>query len=105
MLAAGDFDGSNPLHFDVSAQFYQITVWNLSVCFLLWMQATYQMLAFSGFTALLRYRYYVSRVHKLLLVMFVVCTALNVTRRLTPAAKFCSGDHLSFDDWRHKYAP
>ena len=63
------------------------------------------MLAFSGFTGLLRYRFFVSRVHKLLLALFVCAVALNVTRRLTPAAKFCSGDHLSFEEWRHKYNP
>ena len=67
--------------------------------------AFYQSVALSGFPELIKYRFFVSRVNKVALASFVALLGFMVYRRGTPAAKFCSGDHLDYSEWRIRFSP
>ena len=71
----------------------------------MWLTACYQTLALAGFKELIKYRFFVSRLNKLAITSFVCLIILMFCRRLSPAAKFCSGDHLNYSDWIARFHP
>ena len=105
MLATENFDAANPQHVNVSEQFRQLTLLNFFVSTFMCVNAGYQVIAFSCSKELLKYRFFVSRFNKLVLACFVILIGCIIKTRLSPAAKFCSGDHLTYDEWRHRFAP
>ena len=71
----------------------------------MWMTALYQTFALAGIKELIKYRFFVSRLNKIAIASFVCLIVLMFCRRLSPAAKFCSGDHLSYGDWIARFHP
>ena len=100
-----DYDPANPNHVDVSAQFKQLTILNFFISTMMWLTAFYQVVALAGYKELIKYRFLVSRLDKVVLTCFVFLIGLMFVRRLSPAAKFCSGDHFTYEEWRHKFVP
>jgi hypothetical protein len=54
---------------------------------------------------LLVYRFQVSRVNKLVLMLGAFNIYLLISRRLSAEGRICSGEHLSMEDWWANYHP
>ena len=71
----------------------------------MWFCAFYQLVALYGFKELVKYRFIVSRINKLVIIAFLMLLIMLFYRRLSVAGRFCSGDHLTSEEWYARWNP
>ena len=83
---------------DVSGQFQYLTVSYLIQSLMSFACGFYQVCAIFLFKSLLKYRLYVSRVNKLVIIFLLYTLAWTHVYRLSEPGKICSGDYLSYGE-------